>query len=395
MPTVPVNPSVLEWARESAGLSLEDAAQKASITGARGLTGAERLAVFEVGGELPTRHVLLRLAKAYHRPLLSLYLDEPPQKGERGEDFRRVEEVTTPKLEGLVDALVRDAKVRQSILRSALEDEEEDAPKPFVGSLALRSGPESVARSISDTIGFDRNTFRRQSNLRDAFSYARTRAESAGVFVLLLGDLGSHHTALPAEVFRGLALADPVAPFIVVNDQDAKGAWAFTLFHELAHLWLGRTGISSSGFDGRVEQFCNDVAAKILIDQDELAPVADIGEIPLADAIARIDEFASRANLSRTMVSYQLLRSGLIPNDRWELLRDEFKRLWLETRAADRRAARAAAGGPNYFVLRRFRAGGALVSLVSRLMKSGTLTSTRAAKVLGVKARSVYDVVSS
>jgi hypothetical protein len=57
------------------------------------------------------------------------------------------------------------------------------------------------------------------------------------VFVLLVGDLGSHHSPLSQEVFRGFALADKRVPFIVINDQDAKTARSFTLIHELTHIF--------------------------------------------------------------------------------------------------------------------------------------------------------------
>ena len=35
------------------------------------------------------------------------------------------------------------------------------------------------------------------------------------------GNLGSHHTDLEVEVFRGFALADDFAPFVVVNPKDS------------------------------------------------------------------------------------------------------------------------------------------------------------------------------
>src|SRR3546814_17037769 len=64
------------------------------------------------------------------------------------------------------------------------------------------------------------------------------------------------------DAFRGFALADPIAPFVVINDRDAKTAWSFTLLHEVAHLWIGATGVSGGHFEGSTEQFCNDVASR-------------------------------------------------------------------------------------------------------------------------------------
>ncbi len=100
---------------------------------------------------------------------------------------------------------------------------------------------------------------------------ART-CQAAGIFVLLIGNLGSHHTALDVELFRGFALSDKVAPFVVIaNDQDSEQAWSFTLLHELAHIWLGQTGVSSGRPTSAIETFCNDVAGRVLLPSDEIA----------------------------------------------------------------------------------------------------------------------------
>ena len=84
-----VNPLILQWARESAGLTLEDAAEKVGLKLARGTSGAERLAMLEAGRGEPSRPLLLKMANQYRRPLLTFYLAAPPAKAARGEDFRR------------------------------------------------------------------------------------------------------------------------------------------------------------------------------------------------------------------------------------------------------------------------------------------------------------------
>lgn len=59
------------------------------------------------------------MAKSYHRPLLTFYLATPPQPGERGVDFRQPVGAS-PVLEPEVDALVRDVRSRQSMVRATL-----------------------------------------------------------------------------------------------------------------------------------------------------------------------------------------------------------------------------------------------------------------------------------
>jgi len=98
-----IRPEVLTWARETAGLSLEDAARAVGLKDARGETGRERLAKIEVTGD-PPRPLLLKMAKAYRRPLLIFYLSRPPKTGDRGQDFRTLpgEERYNPELDALM-----------------------------------------------------------------------------------------------------------------------------------------------------------------------------------------------------------------------------------------------------------------------------------------------------
>jgi len=385
---------ILTWARETAGLSLEQAANKLGINAKRGASAVQRLADIEAGRETMSRPLLIRMTRVYRRPLLTFYLERPPEKGDRGEDFRSAPD-KRPEFEPLVDALVRDIRARQSIVRAILEDEEETAPLPFIGSATYRDGVPAVVERISEVIGVDRLAFRRQSSPEAAFTLLRTGAEKAGIFVLLAGNLGSHHTALDTAAFRGFALADPIAPFIVINDQDAKPAWSFTLLHEVAHLWLGRSGISGAHPEGQIERFCNDVASSFLLAADEVALVGVDLRTDLADAETLINRFAEGHRLSRALVAYRLFRAGALTEETWIYLSRRFRDEWRRTRAEERERVGGEEGGPSYYVIRRHRLGRALLQLVARTLTEGALTPTKAGKVLGVRPRSVLPLLSS
>lgn len=390
-----VNSDIMRWARETAGLTPEEAVKKIGLKDARGVPALDRLDALESGGDEPTRPMLVKMAKHYRRPLLAFYMSAPPRKGDRGEDFRTLPDDYSSAADALLDVLIRDVRARQGMVRAVLEDEDEAEPVSFVGSMKMSEGTSAVLASLQKTLGVNISEFRSKTSAGDAFAFLRSAVESAGVFVLLIGNLGSHHTTISLETFRGFALADQVAPFVVVNDQDARSAWSFTLLHELVHLLLGQTGVSGELAEKRVERFCNDVAGEFLLPREELGQlfVDDTTRIEIAQA--RISDFASDRNLSRSMVAYKLYRSGGINRETWVRLGTAFREQWLQARADRRDRAREADGGPNYYVVRRHRVGTALIGLVQRMVAGGALTTSKAGKVLGVKPRNVSTLIDA
>jgi Zn-dependent peptidase ImmA (M78 family)/transcriptional regulator with XRE-family HTH domain len=389
-----VNPAILLWARETAGLTLQQAASKVGLGDTRKGAAADRLAAMERGEEEPSRPTLLRMVGAYRRPLLTFYLPAPPSRAERGEDFRTLPDDRRADSAAAVDALLRDVRARQDGVRSILDEEGAQALR-FVAAIDINAGAEKAATFLAEAIGFSLERFRGERGVEAAFAYLRRAVEGAGVFVLLIGNLGSHQSAIETDVFRGIALADPIAPFIIINDQDAKSAWSFTLLHELAHLAIGASGISGGPAEGRIERFCNQVASLILMPDADLrtfdAAVAQEPELP---ALQRaITEFANGRNLSRPAVAYRLHLVGILQRPVWESVSAAFRDEYLQDRARQKEQAKGS-NGPDYYVVRRHRIGAPLLDLVRRTLEEGNITPTRAAKILGVKARSVGTLVS-
>lgn len=390
-----VNPQILRWARETAGLTYEEATEKLELHQARGVSAVDRLTALEAGEHEPTRPMLVKMAKQYHRPLLIFYMSSPPRKGDRGKDFRTLPENHSIADDVLLDVLIRDVRARQSMIRAVLEGEEEAEPIPFVGSAMMSDGVPTVLASIRKTLKVDLAEFRAQPSPVDAFALLRASAEAAGVFVLLIGNLGSHHTSIDLETFRGFALADDVAPFVIINDQDSHAAWSFTLLHELTHLWLGQTGVSGALAEVAIEHFCNDVAGEFLLSRDELAKIEINDTMALETAEVHITEFAKNLNISSSMVAYKLYRSGTIELETWRNLSAAFRNMWLQERFEQRERTREREGGPTYYLVRRHRVGTALVELVRRMIATGALTTSKAGKVLGVKAKNVQTLIDT
>src|SRR3546814_18419847 len=132
------------------------------------------------------------------------------------------------------DAVVRDIRSWEAGVRAVRVDEEEATPLPFIGSMSRENGVGPVLASMRQVLNLDLAEFRAQGSAEAGFALLRRRAEAAGIYVLLIGNLGCHHSAIDIDAFRGSALADPIAPFVVINDRDATPTWSFTPFNEAA-----------------------------------------------------------------------------------------------------------------------------------------------------------------
>ena len=381
-----VNPEILSWARTSAGLSRADAARKLGISRAHGQDPERRLAELESGVRAPTRPILVKMAKHYRRPLVTFYLEQPPAPVARRTGYRTLPSRERRPMDALVDALEREMLARQGLVHDVLA--EEQAPDvPFLGTLSMEQGVPFAVGTVRGLLG--EHDPRQANDPGDLFRRLRADVERLGAFVLLKGDLGSHHTTLDADVFRGLSLTDPLAPFVVINDNDARAAWSFTLLHELVHLLLGSSFCSGTQDDSDVERFCDDVASLFLLPPEPIERFrANAGTLERA-----VSELSDEWCVSRAMVAYRLMRAGKIGRLDYRRLVEDFRQSWRRERERTRAISRESKGGPSYYTVKRHRTGKALLDLVRRAHFERSLPTTGAATVLGVKPTQVQPLL--
>jgi len=395
---VQINPRILSWARETAGLSPEEAAAKLGLTSTARATAVEKLMQAE-NGERPISHGMLQKAAAtYRRPLVTFYLPHPPARGDRGEDFRTVTGAPSPREDAMLDTLIRDVRARQQLLREALLEDEDTLTLKFVASSRMSDGSKNVVSRIRATLGVTTADQRKAGDPAALFALLRAAAERAGIFVLLLGDLGSYHSDIGEDVFRGFALADDVAPFIVINDNDATPARSFTLMHELAHIWIGATGVSGPlrGTPSNVvERFCNEVAGEFLLPPEVLEQVAAArtADFNLDLSLSLTDDIARTWNVSQGVVAYRFLLNGWISDQVATEMFRIFADRWRAERKRTREAREPDEKGPGYYVVRRSRLGAGLLDTVRRALQGDVLTHTKAARILGVSPTAVDQLL--
>lgn len=267
-----ITPNMLMWARERAHISIEMLSQKLNTT-------VERLESWEAGESKPTIKQAQNIAQKLHVPFGYLYLTTPPEEKMPIPDLRTLGDNAPGGISVDFRDLLNDVKRKQSWYREyALENGLE--PFEYLGAFTINSDIKEVARSIRSALIINAET-RRVNNTKEAYLKVLTeRAEALGVLVMRSSVVGSNNTrGLSVEEFRGFALSDEYAPLIFINSTDSNSAKIFTLIHELAHLWINKSGISSIEFEVEEEKdeeaFCNAVSAEVLVPENQFERMWD------------------------------------------------------------------------------------------------------------------------
>jgi Zn-dependent peptidase ImmA (M78 family) len=221
-------------------------------------------------------------------------------------------------------------------------------------------------------------------------------AEREGIYVLLLGDVGSWHSDIGEEVFRGFALTDDIAPIVVINDNDAATARPFTLIHELAHIWIGASGVSGPLRDipdNIIEKFCNDTASEFLLPSEELPDLSSLRNAPFNDVIEAVQGIAGRWNVSELAVAYRMNRNGWISSQMASSLFAMYVERWRTQKQREKAVRQPDEKGPSYYVVRRHRLGAGLLDVVRRALQEEVVSYTRAGQILGVGPASVSPLL--
>lgn len=267
---ITLQPSVLQWARQRAQLSVEELAEKWGKKDVE--KWVAKVAHWESKGEL-TFGEAEKLSHHTHTPFGYLFLPNPPIEKLPIPDFRtaRSQEVGGMSTE-LLDVIYQSQR-RQDWFREYLQ--EEGARKlPFVGSFPPGKSVSEAAESIRKHLAYHPSQCRK-SDLGSVIREFVDAAEAAGILVVRAGKVGNNtRRLLDPQEFRGFALVDDLAPLVFVNSADTKAAQIFTSAHELAHIWAGQSALSNLektyAPKQKVEVFCNAVAAEYLVPMEGL-----------------------------------------------------------------------------------------------------------------------------
>lgn len=299
---VDVSSALLEWAIERSGIDRSALARR-----------FPKLDAWQADTVSPTLRQLEEFAKATHTPVGFLFLSEPPVETVPIPDFRThagtsVAQPSPDLLDTIYQCQQRQEWFHDYARANGLPS------VPFVGSCTTETPIGLAASNMREVLGFD--VADRGSTWTEALVHLSENAEHAGVLVMVNGVVGSNtHRKLDPREFRGFALVDPLAPVIFINGADTKAAQIFTLAHELAHLWLGETGLDdvvpSARSTNAIERWCNRVAAEFLVPADALSQNVTSSNNLVAD----LDRLARTFKVSTLVILRRLRETDRMSSD--------------------------------------------------------------------------------
>ncbi len=257
-----INPDILSWARQRAGLDVYALARKLNVD-------EEKLISWEQGQVRPTFKQAQSYAHNTYVPFGYLFLKQTPKDELPIPDLRTVGDHAAREISINLRDVVRDVLHRQQWYQEYQIERGAD-PVIVVGSLSIQTPVLTIVTDMKAHLGL--KSWPERGSWEDYTRDLIARIEFLGILVMRSGMVGSNtHRLLSIDEFRGFAIADQFAPVIFINTADCPEARLFTLIHELTHIWLGESGISDADprSQRQVERLCNAVAAEFLAPEEE------------------------------------------------------------------------------------------------------------------------------
>jgi Zn-dependent peptidase ImmA (M78 family)/DNA-binding XRE family transcriptional regulator len=374
-----ITPSVLAWARKRAGLSIGDIAEKFGLE--------ESLVVkWEQGEETPTFRQAQALARMLRVPFGYLFLSKPPRDRSPLPDFRtKAGHAPVEPSPDFMEVLY-DTQRKQAWYRERLERRDRPALS-FAGKFSLSDSVERVADDIRKHLSIDDELRSQSPNWEDFLRTIIRNAESIGILVMRTGTVcGNSHRPLDVEEFRGFAISDDLAPVVFLNGRDAKAAQIFTFAHEIAHIWIGESGISNPNLSvksteqaNRTEIFCNRIAAEVLVPRGSFISHWSNRR----DASENVTLLARFYRVSSLVVARQGYDLNLMGRDEfYQQLKKSYK-------------GKTSKGGGNYYMNLFARNSPTLTATITRALSEGSILYNEAAMLLGVQVPTLQKLAAT
>lgn len=380
---VPVQPSVLRWARETAGLDVDTAASRIGVK-------RDRLELWEAGDLAPTIGQLRTMADVYVRPLAALFMTEPLLDSARRDlpDFRRQETREHVTSRPLQRAVMRAHRQRDALRDVAADlDLPEDDVTPRI-SLDRQQDANVLAGEIRTALDIDSIP---KTVLLQPEQFLRElvrRVEDLNITVIQV-------QRVDTSEMRGFSLGDGPCPIIALNGADWPRGKIYTLLHETAHVGFRSDGLCDlqQTHDAEIERVCDAAAAAALMPARAfLRALGDISTASLSPELARAvgNEFGASGESA-------LIRMIELGRARWDdywRLKPEFDKAYASFKAAQKER-NANRDSPIYYQVKRRDLGRRFISQMVTAYQEDVLSSRDLAQLLEVSYNNVPKLVGN
>lgn len=370
--TVNINPQMLSWAIARAGKTVDELVRT-----------LPKLPDWLNEEKQPTVKQLETFSKKVHLPFGYLFLPTPPKETIPFPYFRQGKRAPHNNVSLNVFDTILNIKQRQQWLSEYLQ-EEEQRPLSFVGRFTIKDNVTTICEDIRKTLELRKDWATNYKTKQEALQVLVERTEEAGVIIIINGVVGnSTRRRLDPEECRGFVIVDDWAPFIFINNTDAEGAKMFTLLHELAHIWLGK----SAGFDTNnmlpandpVELLCDKVAAEFLVPETSFEAVWK-----------RENDFSILANkfkVSKLVIARRALDLGKISKPQFFKWYNAWREEWKEIKAKG-------GGGGDFYNNQPNRVSLRFAALVDRAVQTENLSYREAYRLTGLHGDTYHNFIN-
>lgn len=378
--TLQLSIKTLEWAASKNGSSLSEFA--------RTLYARENTAASITRGEL-TFAQIKKFAEQAKVPFGFLFLPTPPEKftpSSKLVDFRTVRN-NEPLSDDFLE-IFKDVEHKQSWYKDYLV--RIDAPKlDFVAKYKNRFATSNtvIANDIRQTLKLN-EIANHIGNAEDYYNELVKYCENVGILVFKNSIvINNTHKPLSSDEFRGFVIADEYAPAVFINGQDTKYANIFTLAHELAHVWLGESGISDvdANSSNQHEVKCNAIAAEVLVPNNTFLEKWDANNQEIRTKIATLN---NTFKVSELVIARIALTNGKINRDDYSTIQADVIKKWRDSKAKQRESS----GGPLPEYMVPIKNSRKITNTVLSLLKGDQLSPSEASILLNVKAAKVMSL---
>ena len=309
MEKIAINPNRLQWCMDTIGVDLDGLSLEVHIA-------KQTLEQVMENQDALSVNQLEKIANYFKRSLL-FFLDPNEAREEKiySPQFRTINNqktISSPKLRAFIERVEKQREVYLGLMEDLEEPLNEEWHPNIKWNIKDIKSVSAKARKWLDI------------SISDNFDDIRHTIENKGIMVIVSNGYNGKWQIDKDNPVRGFSLYYNVLPIIVVKKQLSKGAQAFTLMHELAHLLLHKESAIDDEEDFHnyqgMEKEANEFAGNLLIPDNFLNEInlEKLLNIEIKEYDNYLSNYKKRWCVSGEAILVRLLINNLITKQHYQ-----------------------------------------------------------------------------